>query len=146
MYIFTGSCIFLATAHGMQEYTFPKGWQAYAASFGVQGILLALDFSLSTYIKKSRIRDRIILLLLTFLSYDRIDATANLDMSINRYLTNHNAVQAGINYLISPFRGLAIFSLILAFMLDIGAFITGAYISRTSNSNGDDKKAKKMQM
>ena len=44
---------FWATAEGMREYTFPAGWQAYAASLGVQGLLLGLNFSLPAFLKRS---------------------------------------------------------------------------------------------
>ena len=37
---------FWSTAQGMKEYTFAEGWQAYAASLGIQGLLLGLNFSL----------------------------------------------------------------------------------------------------
>ena len=39
------SVSFWATAQGMKEYTFPDDWQAYAASLGIQGLLLGLNFS-----------------------------------------------------------------------------------------------------
>lgn len=40
-----GAVSFWATAQGMKEYTFPDNWQAYAASLGIQGLLLGLNFS-----------------------------------------------------------------------------------------------------
>lgn len=43
---------FWATAQGMVGYTFPKSWQAYAASLGVQGLLLGLNFSLPTFLRQ----------------------------------------------------------------------------------------------
>lgn len=36
----------------MREYTFSEGWQAYAASLGVQGLLLGLNFSLPHFLKQ----------------------------------------------------------------------------------------------
>ena len=36
---------FWSTAQGMEDYTFPNGWQAYAASLGIQGLLLGLNFA-----------------------------------------------------------------------------------------------------
>lgn len=36
---------FWSTSQGMKEYTFPDDWQAYAASLGIQGLLLGLNFS-----------------------------------------------------------------------------------------------------
>ncbi|MCD8324134.1 MAG: hypothetical protein LUC32_04165 [Clostridiales bacterium] len=38
-----------ATAQGMTEYVFGNGWQAKLASFGIQGILLGLNFYLPTF-------------------------------------------------------------------------------------------------
>lgn len=38
----------------MAEYTFPEGWQPYAASLGVQGLLLGLNFALPSFLRKSR--------------------------------------------------------------------------------------------
>lgn len=43
---------FWSTAQGMKEYTFSKGWQAYAASLGIQGLLLGLNFSLPHFLKQ----------------------------------------------------------------------------------------------
>lgn len=45
---------FWATAQGMMEYTFPESWQAYAASLGVQGLLLGLNFALPKFLKDSK--------------------------------------------------------------------------------------------
>ena len=66
-------------------------------------------------------------------TYERADSTAQLDSTIRRYLTKHNAVQEGIIYLASPYRSVAIFSLIVALLLDISAFITGVIIDRVSS-------------
>ena len=63
-------------------------------------------------------------------SFDRAASTENLDQAIRRYLTNHNAAQAGLIYLISPYREVAVFSLFLARLLDIAAFITGVIIDK----------------
>ena len=43
---------FWSTAQGMREYTFSEGWQAYAASLGIQGLLLGLNFSLPHFLKQ----------------------------------------------------------------------------------------------
>lgn len=43
---------FWATAQGMIDYTFPEDWQAYAASLGIQGLLLGLNFSLPSFLKQ----------------------------------------------------------------------------------------------
>lgn len=63
-------------------------------------------------------------------SYSREDATARLDKAIRKYLTEHNTAQQGLIYLASPYRSIAIFSLILALFLDIAAFVTGFMIDK----------------
>lgn len=45
---------FWATAKGMENYVFDKGWQAYAASFAIQGILLGLNFKLPEFLKQQK--------------------------------------------------------------------------------------------
>ena len=50
-----------------------------------------------------------------------------------RYLTNHNAAQKGLICLISPYREVAVFSLFLALLLDISAFITGVIIDKVES-------------
>ncbi len=60
--------------------------------------------------------------------YNRASASEDLDEMIRKYIADHNAVEQGIIYLFSPYCGLAWFSLILAFFLDIAAFITGMII------------------
>lgn len=65
-------------------------------------------------------------------SFDRAASTKKLDQAIRRYLTEHNAAQAGLIYLISPYREIAVFSLFLALLLDIAAFITGVIIDRVA--------------
>ena len=40
---------FWATAQGMSSYVFSEGWQAYAASLAVQGILVGLNFYLPSF-------------------------------------------------------------------------------------------------
>jgi len=66
-------------------------------------------------------------------NYDRLESTDNLDQTIRYYLTDHNAAQQGLIYLISPYRQVAVFSLFLALLLDIAAFITGVIIDRVSS-------------
>ncbi len=61
-------------------------------------------------------------------NYDRAQASDELDNMIRLYMADHNAAQQGIIYLSSPYRGMAIFSIILAFFLDIAAFVTGLLI------------------
>lgn len=43
---------FWSTAQGMKQYTFEQGWQAYAASLAIQGLLLGLNFSLPHFLKQ----------------------------------------------------------------------------------------------
>ena len=45
---------FWATAQGMIGYTFPKDWQAYAASLGIQGLLLGLNFALPSFLRQCK--------------------------------------------------------------------------------------------
>lgn len=70
----------------------------------------------------------------TALSFDRAASTKRLDQGIRNYLTLHNPAQQGIIYLASPYREIAIFSIFLAFLLDIAAFITGFIIDRVEMS------------
>lgn len=60
--------------------------------------------------------------------YERTEAIENLDNALRLYLSDHNAADQAIIYLNCPYRGLAVFSLLLAFFLDIAAFITGFII------------------
>lgn len=70
-------------------------------------------------------------------SYDRAVAANELDEVIRRYVADHNAVGQGLIYLQSPYKGLACFSLVLAFFLDISAFVTGVIIDTIEvRSNG----------
>lgn len=66
--------------------------------------------------------------------FDRASSTQRLDDAIRKYLIAHNPAQQGIVYLASPYRSVAIFSLIIALLLDISAFITGVIIDRISES------------
>lgn len=72
-------------------------------------------------------------------SFDRNDSTARLDEAIRNYLTEHNAAQQGLIYLFSPYFGVALFSLFLAFLFDIAAFVTGVIIDRMENENRNKK-------
>jgi hypothetical protein len=74
-------------------------------------------------------------------SFDRAASLKRLDQVIRRYLTEHNAAQEGLIYLISPYREAAVFSLFLALLLDISAFITGVIIDRVSYSSPNGEKA-----
>ena len=60
--------------------------------------------------------------------YDRADALDQLDDAQRLYISEHNPVDQALIYLGSPYCQLAIFSLVLAFFLDIAAFITGLVI------------------
>jgi hypothetical protein len=75
---------------------------------------------------------------LTTDSFNRESSIKNLDQAIRYYLTNHNDAQAGLIYLISPYREVALFSLFLAFLLDIAAFITGVIIDKVSSNDKDE--------
>lgn len=74
----------------------------------------------------------------TLRAYDRTDSMDRLDKMIQRYITDHNAVDQAIIYLLSPYNGLGIFSLVLAYFLDIAAFVTGFVIDAV------DKNERKM--
>lgn len=58
-------------------------------------------------------------------SYNRVEASKILDNMIRLYIEDHNALYQGIIYLRSPYRGLAVFSLILAILFDLSGFILG---------------------
>lgn len=70
--------------------------------------------------------------------FDRTTSIKNLDQAIRYYLTEHNVMQNGIIYLLCPYRENAIFSLFLAFLLDVSAFITGVIIDRVSFDYKDE--------
>lgn len=76
----------------------------------------------------------------TLESFDRATSTRRLDNAIRNYLTEHNPAQKGLVYLYSPYRGIAIFSLFIAFLLDIAAFVTGFIIDRTEEADSDSKQ------
>lgn len=71
-------------------------------------------------------------------SFDRSDSARRLDNATRYYLTDHNPAQQGLIYLYSPYRGIAIFSLIIALLLDIAAFITGFIIDREETVRQED--------
>ena len=60
--------------------------------------------------------------------YDRADALDKLDDAQRLYISEHNPVDQALIYLGSPYWQLAAFSLVLAFFLDIAAFIAGLVI------------------
>ena len=67
------------------------------------------------------------------LLFNRSEATRELDRTVERYLTNHNAAEQGLIYLTSYYWQMAVFALILAFLLDLAAFVTGIVIEREEN-------------
>ncbi len=76
----------------------------------------------------------------TLESFDRATSTRRLDNAIRNYLTEHNPAQQGLVYLYSPYRGIAIFSLFIAFLLDIAAFVTGFIIDREDEDDSAFKQ------
>ncbi len=72
-------------------------------------------------------------------SFDRSASVSRLDDTIRKYLTDHNPAQEGLIYLYSPYRDVAIFSLFVAFLFDISAFITGFIIDRESSSKKNSR-------
>lgn len=77
----------------------------------------------------------------SLLRFDRTAVSSALDRAIRNYLTKHNPAQQGLIYLESPYKGLAIFSMFLAFLFDIAAFVTGVIIDSMSfdRSEREDK-------
>lgn len=57
--------------------------------------------------------------------FDRTESCANLDNATRRYIDDHNALEQGTIYLTSPYKGLALFALVLAFFLDLSGFVFG---------------------
>lgn len=57
--------------------------------------------------------------------FDRTKSCANLDNATRRYINDHNALEHGTIYLTSPYKGLALFALVLAFFLDLSGFVFG---------------------
>lgn len=57
--------------------------------------------------------------------FDRTKSCANLDNATRRYINDHNALEQGTIYLTSPYKGLALFALVLAFFLDLSGFVFG---------------------
>lgn len=73
-------------------------------------------------------------------SFDRAASTRRLDNAIRKYLTEHNPAQQGLVYLYSPYRGIAIFSLFIALLLDIAAFVTGFITERADEADSDSRQ------
>lgn len=57
--------------------------------------------------------------------FDRTESCSNLDNATRRYINDHNALEQGTIYLTSPYKGLALFALVLAFFLDLSGFVFG---------------------
>lgn len=74
------------------------------------------------------------------LKYSRAASADALDEVIRKYIADHNAVQQGLIYLESPYNEVAVFSLLLAFFLDIAAFVTGMVIDIVETKREEDWK------
>ena len=71
--------------------------------------------------------------------FDRTKSCANLDNATRRYINNHNALEQGTIYLTSPYRGLALFALVLAFFLDLSGFVFGVVDLGAKESKNDSR-------
>lgn len=71
--------------------------------------------------------------------FDRTKSCANLDDATRRYINDHNALEQGTIYLTSPYRGLALFALILAFFLDLSGFVFGVVDLGAKESKNDSR-------
>lgn len=82
-------------------------------------------------------------------SFDRDTACNALDNVTRRYINTHNALEQGTIYLTSPYKGLALFALMLAFFLDLAGFVFGVVDlgnqpeNTDNNSNVGEKTEKK---
>ncbi|MDD6572796.1 MAG: hypothetical protein PUF12_10475 [Thermoflexaceae bacterium] len=72
--------------------------------------------------------------------YNRTKSVQILDDVIRTYITEHNAAQQGLIYLMSPYNELAIFTIILALFLDVAAFVTGMLIYVVNKEQGKNNK------
>lgn len=102
-----------------------KGWRATWS--GKLDNLKAHIASMPVYINGDENVD------LRLVDYDRARESKELDDAIRLYISEHNAAQQGLIYLFSPYWELAVFSIVLAFFLDIAAFITGILIYIVEN-------------
>ncbi len=78
-------------------------------------------------------------------SFDRDTACNALDDVTRRYINTHNALEQGTIYLTSPYKGLALFALVLAFFLDLSGFVFGVVDlgnQITSTENNSDAQEK----
>lgn len=76
----------------------------------------------------------------TLRTYNRNESSNQLDDMIRLYIAKHNALYQGIIYLGSPYKMLAIFSLILAFAFDLSGFILG-FINQGEGDRSGTKPA-----
>lgn len=77
--------------------------------------------------------------------YSRTTAMNRLDNALRNYISGHNDAEQAFIYLGSPYRALAIFSLVLAYLLDIAAFITGFVIERFDNEQKQQDEQKEQE-
>lgn len=71
--------------------------------------------------------------------FDRTKSCENLDDATRRYINDHNALEQGMIYLTSPYRGLALFALVLAFFLDLSGFVFGVVDLGAKESKNDSR-------
>lgn len=71
--------------------------------------------------------------------YSRTAAMNKLDIALRNYIAGHNDAEQAFIYMISPYRVLAVFSFVLAYLLDIAAFITGIVINRLDDKQKQQK-------
>lgn len=72
-------------------------------------------------------------------TYDRATSMNELDEMLRLYISGHNAANQAMIYLASPYRSLALFSLLLAFFLDICAFITGFLVAAIDKHRAENE-------
>lgn len=77
--------------------------------------------------------------------YSRTTAMNRLDNALRNYISGHNDAEQAFIYLGSPYRALAIFSLVLAYLLDIAAFITGFVIERFDDEQKQQDEQKEQE-
>lgn len=73
--------------------------------------------------------------------FDRTASCANLDNTTRRYINDHNALEQGTIYLTSPYRGLALFALMLAFFLDLSGFVFGVVDLNVAEPKGESSES-----
>lgn len=71
--------------------------------------------------------------------FDRTKSCANLDNATRKYINDHNALEQGTIYLTSPYKGLALFALVLAFFLDLSGFVFGVVDLGAKESKNDSR-------